>query len=298
MADEPIGPPAGDPPAGDPPAPPAGDPPSDPPAGAPPSDPPATDWRVDLAGEDKELLGFLGRYHSKDAALKAIKKQHDDIRSGKYRKPLGDDPSDDEMAAYRKDFGVPEKPEGYLEKLPDGLVVGDDDKPAVGKFLEKMHGANAPKGVADAALSAYYEIVDEQLAAVSEATAQAKRSCEDELRTEWGADYRRNDNVLQNFVGSLPEPVRDAFDKGTGPDGIPLGFNPEVRRWLVGLALAENPLATLVPGAGANAGQSINDEIASIEKVMRTNRSEYNRDTKMQERLRDLYTARDKMKAA
>ena len=37
------------------------------------------DWRADMAGGDDKLLGFLGRFHSKDAAVKAWKQQHDDI---------------------------------------------------------------------------------------------------------------------------------------------------------------------------------------------------------------------------
>lgn len=293
--------PAGDPPADlAPPAPPPADPTappvSDPPAGDPAPQPPATDWRSDMAGEDKELLGFLGRYASKDAALKAFKKTNDDIKKGVYRKPLSDDPTPDEIAAYRKDFGVPDKPEGYLEKLPEGLVIGDDDRPMVESFLAKMHSANAPAAVTSAALDAYYELVDQQAAAESEANATAKAAGEDALRSEWGGDYRRNLNILQSHLSTLPEAVTAAITGGRGPDGIALANNPEIIKWLTGLALESNPVATVVPGAGANQESAIADEIATIERTMRENRPAYNRDEKMQTRYRELLTARERIK--
>ena len=253
------------------------------------------DWRAEMAGEDKDLMGFLGRFHSKDAALKQFKKMNDDIRKGVYRKPLGADPTEDEMAAYRADFGVPDKPEGYLDKLPDGLVVGDDDRPFIDKFLVAMHGSNAPASVTSAAIDAYYGIVEEQNAAEMEANDNAKRSGEDALRGEWGAEYRRNLNVVGNHLQSLPEEVQGALMEGRGGDGIALMNNPHVLKWLASVALEANPLATVVPGAGANQAQAIGEEIATIENLMRTNRAAYNRDTAKQERLRELYGAREKL---
>lgn len=291
-----IDPPADDLPAADPAQKdPAADPPVkdtiDPAQKTPAND----DWRADMAGDDPELLKFLGRHQSKATALKEFKQIHADIRSGKYRKPLGDDPTDEEVAAYRKDFGIPDKPEGYLEALPDGLVVGDDDRPFVDTFLSKMHGANAPKSAVDQALSAYYEIVEDQVASEMEAIDQAKLASTDLLRQEWGPDYRRNLNIMHSHLDTLPEAVKEAFTLGKGPDGVPLGYNPEVLKWLTGLALEANPHATVVPGAGANQASAISDEIAKIEKMMRDDRKAYNADERIQARYRELITARDKL---
>lgn len=233
------------------------------------------DWRASFAGEDKELLGFLGRYHSQDAALKAWKKQHDDIRAGKYLKPLGEDATDEEKAAYLKSMGVPEKPEGYLEQLPSGLVVGDDDKPFVEKFLGQMHGANAPKAAVDAALTAYYGIVEEQEAAAAEANAAAKVQGEEALREEWGADYRRNLNAVKSFVESVPEDVGSILLGGTGADGVRLGNNPALLKWLASLALEANPLATVVPGAGANQAEAVDAELDALKAKMGDRNSDY-----------------------
>jgi len=256
------------------------------------------DWRDHFTGGDEKLLKLAGRYQSPKAMVEALGQLRAKLSSGKVIEPLGDDATDDEKAAYRKAMDIPDAPEAYLSKLPDGLVVGDDDRPAVDAFLSKMHASNAPQAVTNAALGAYYEIVEQQQAAQIEATEVAKRACEDALREEWATpgEYRRNDNVLQNYVGSLPEAIRDAFDKGIGPDGVPLGFNPEIRKWLVARALEENPIATVVPGAGANQASAIADEIATLEDFMGKNRKAWFSDNAKQERYRQLLDAQAQLK--
>jgi len=73
--------------------------------------------------------------------------------------------------------------------------------------------------------------------------------------------------------------------------------HPDMARWLAMNARTINPVATVVPGAGANIAGAIDDEITSIEKMMRTDRQAYNKDEKMQARLRELYGARERAKA-
>lgn len=277
--------------ASDPPAapPPAGDPP------VTPATPAADDWRARIAGDDEKLLGYLARIPSEKALAEQVKRHNDDLKAGKYRKPLPENPTDDEVAAWRKDNGVPEKPDAYMTTLPDGLVVGDDDKPFVDQFLTNMHAANAPPALVNAALETYYGIVEEQAAAQAEAANGAKNQSIEVLREEWGPDYRRNLNVMTGYLDTLPEPVANAFKFGKGADGLPLGYNADVLKWLTAQAMESNPLATVVPGAGANQASAIADEIAKIEGLMRTDRSAYNKDQKMQERLRELYSAREKL---
>lgn len=58
-----------------------------------------------------------------------------------------------------------------------------------------------------------------------------------------------------------------------------------------------NPAGALIPNAGENQIQSIDSEIAAIENLMRTDRKSYNADAGKQERLRQLYDAREKLKS-
>lgn len=289
--------PANDPPAADPPAndPPAADPSAnDPPAQPPAVVDPAKDWRAFLSDGDADALKFLGRYQSAGSAMKGFKKLNDEFKSGKFIKPLDENSTDEEKAAFRTAMDVPDKPEAYTEKLPDGLVIGPDDKPLVDQFVKSMHEANAPKGVVHAALSAYYDIVDAQVEAEDTANKQARQVTEDALRDEWGGDYRRNTNVLKGFIDAMPDGLGDVI-LGARVDGVQLLNNPTMVKWLMDQALRENPLATVVPGAGANSANAIADEIAAIEKTMREDRKSYTADEKMQARYRELLDARDRL---
>ena len=87
------------------------------------------------------------------------------------------------------------------------------------------------------------------------------------------------------------------------PDGTPIGYNPEVLKWLTAQALEKNPLATVVPGAGANQGEAVQEEIESIEAMMGDRSSAYwkgekgpDGKTAKERRLLTLYEARDRMK--
>ena len=233
------------------------------------------DWRSRMAGDDEKLLGFLGRYQSERAFVEAAKKDREAAKAASRYKPLPDAPTDEELAAYRKDNGIPDSPDGYMSALPDGLVVGDDDKPFVDQFMQAMHGANANPQVTAAALETYYNIVEEQAAQEAEMVKSAEREAIEELRTEWGADYRRNLNIMTNHLQTLPEAVRDAFTYGRGSDGKPLGYNPEILRWLTAQALEVNPVATVVPNAGADQAGAIATEMASLEAMMGDKNSKY-----------------------
>jgi hypothetical protein len=247
-----------------------------------------------MAGDDDKLLGFLGRYQSEKAFVEAAKKDRETARTKQLLK-LPDNPTPEEVAAFRKEQGIPDKADAYMASLPDGLVVGDDDKPFVDQFLTSMHGVNAPPAMVNAALETYYGIVETQAAAMADATRQAESSSIEALREEWGLDYKRNLTVMHAHLESLPPSVADAFKFGRGADGTPLGYNPDVLKWLTSLALETNPLATVVPGAGANQATAIADEIKTIEGKMRTDRAAYNKDEKMQERYRELVGARQKL---
>jgi hypothetical protein len=256
----------------------------------------AEDWRARLAGDDDKLMGFLSRYTDEKAFVAAAKKDRETARS-KLGGKLPDNPTDEDVAEFRKQNGIPDAPEGYLEALPKGLVIGDDDKPAIERVLAKAHAANASPAVANAFIEGYYELADEQAAAQAEAVAANKQANDDILREEWGPDYRRNVNITDAYLTTLPAEVSAAIVGGMDDKGMPLGANASFIKWLAGEALDKNPLSTVVPGAGANQASAIADEMAAIETRMRTDRSGYNKDEKMQARYRELIEAKQKIDA-
>jgi hypothetical protein len=253
-------------------------------------------WRQQYAGEDAKLLQRLERYQSPKAALDALISAQNKIQSGELRKPLGESATPEEIAAYRQQNGIPEKAEGYFEKLPDGLVIGDADKPLFNSFAEGLHKLNADPKIAQYAVGWYNKLQEEQTAKLAEGDTTAKTATEDELRTEWGGDYRANINHIQGFLAQAPEGVADLVSNARGSDGKAILNDPNVVRWLASVARDLNPTGTIVP-TGSTVGKGLEDEITEIETFMRTNRTEYRKDEKKQSRLRDLYDARTRQQA-
>lgn len=262
-------------------------------------------WRAKLSGEDKKELARLERFGSPADIWKAYRALEQKLSSGEVKSSLPKDATPEQLSQWRKDNGIPEAPEKYEINLEGGLVVGEQDKPRVDEFLKAMHGANASPAQVNAALNAYYKLVQTEETQLAEADSNFRSTAEDELRAEWGGDFRRNVNMVSSLLDSAPGEVGDLLRGGRTADGKLLGDHPAVMRWLVNMAREVNPVATVVPNAGANGAQAIGEEIASIEKAMRDRSSDYwkgpkaqgGKETVMQVRYRELVDSREKMKA-
>lgn len=268
------------------------------PAASAPADWPEN-WRQQYAGENEKVLKRLERYASPKSALDALIAAQDKISRGELKKPLGDKPSADDLAAYRADNGIPESPDKYDLKLSDGRVVGENDKELVNSFLASMHGKNATPEQVSAGVDWYYSFVEEQQAQRYEADEDYRRQSEDELRAEWGGEFRRNVNMISGLLDGAPEGVKDMLMEARAEDGTRLINSPATLRWLTQLSREINPVSAVVPGAGANAGQAISDELDNLKAMMGDPKSEYwkgPKAEKLQSRFRDLVNAQGKMK--
>lgn len=273
-----------------------------PPAGDPPAQTGAwgDDWRQKIAKDDAKLLKQLERFTSPEAFAQSWAEKQRLIDSGQVKKALGADATPEQIAQYRKDNGIPETAEGYFEKLPDGLVIGEADKPLFDSFAKGLHDLNVDPKVAQYAVKWYSDLQREAEANIAEGDRAHKTEVEDALRAEWGADYRANVNVMQAVLKSAPAGVAEMLQSARGADGRAVLNDPNVLRWLANVGRELNPVATLMPGAGTNAGNSIAEEIGNIEKLMANPSSEYWKgptSERMQSRYRELIDARERLKA-
>lgn len=252
------------------------------------------EWREKLAGEDEKALNMLKRIADPAGMLKKLQEQEKTIRAGKHKQPLGADATEDQIAEYRQVNGIPEKPDGYLEAL-DGLVIGDDDRPAVDAFLQAMHEGNAPPAQVKTALDWYYKTIEDKAATEAEADKSFRAEGEDALREAMGADYRANMSDLKGWLGAH-EGVLEAFGSARDASGRLIADNPVVINWLVQQMREVNPLATVVPGGGGGAIDTVEGELVKIRQLRRTDRAAYDKNTKMQERERQLLEAQAKHK--
>lgn len=220
-------------------------------------------WREDYATKaatvdgkvneevQSKILARLKRFPSAKEALDWGFSADKKIADGSYRKPLGDKATAEEIAEYRKSNGIPETPDKYLDSLPDGLVVGDEDKPFIEKFTKAFHDKNADPAVVHAAIATYYKVLDEQEGQRQEANTAAKTLTEDALRTEWGADFRANTNLINAFIGSMPEELQAELFQSAKPDGTQIMNNPEMLKWFAQQARELNYTGAVLPSGQA-----------------------------------------------
>lgn len=299
----PAAPPAGGkppavPPGGKLPAPGAGDPPPSDGGDAPPpadgDEPPAADWRKAIAGEDAKALETLNRFASPAELFKSYQALRQKVSSGELKAPLPKDATPEQIAEHRKANGIPEKPEGYLEALPEGLVLGDSDKAAYAPFLKNMHDQNASPAVVQAAIATHQQAQAQMAQAIQEADATLMAKTEDTLRAEWQGDYRPNMAAVDNFLTTnFSAEVKAAILNSRDEKNQPLIHNADFLKACAQLGRTLAP-AGATYGAGLDSLDTIDNEIKQINQFMRTNRKEYFADTKKQARLRELYAAKER----
>jgi hypothetical protein len=255
----------------------------------------ALDWRKQIAGGDEKAQKAFERFSTISDVGKSFLEAQAKIRSGELAKPLPKDATPEQIAEWRQGNGIPEKPEDYFKGLPNGLVIGADDKPMFDAVAGKLHELNAKPEVIHALADWYYGMQDEQVEAQKVADAEGKNKLTGALKTAWGNDFAANSNVYASYIAAAPKDVQEVLTQARGPDGNFLLYNPAVVSWLTAQAREINPAGHLVPNTGAGDVQSIETEIKSIETLMRTDRKAYNADSAKQERYRQLLEARMKL---
>lgn len=251
-------------------------------------------WRQELAGEDVKALKQLERYQSPKDIWNKARALEQRISSGELRSSLPKDASPEQVNAWRSENGIPEAPDKYDIKFGDGGLP-EADQPVISEVLKVMHSKNLNNDQAKSVVDWYYDAVARQAEERQEKDKEFAAQAQEELRAEWGADYKPNVNMINGLVSMAPPEVQDLIKGARLGNGDPFLAHPGAMQWLAGMARTINPVTTIIPGAGANIGSAIDDEITSIEKLMATDRKAYNADEKKQSRLRDLYDARERL---
>lgn len=256
-------------------------------------------WRNLIAGDNAEHLKTLERFATPKALYDSYGALRQKMSSGELRQitPFPDKGTPEDQAAWRTTNGIPAKSEEYLAnfKAPEGVVLDDDDKAVLGKLSASAHASHLPPAAFNATASWFLAEKKERVEARQDKDSQSFASSEDAMRAEWGPGYRENVARISAFLDIAPKGIKDAVGNARKADGSPLMHDPDFLRFMVDTARTINPAGVVLPGAGGNLAQSVADEINTIETTMRENRSKYDKDEKMQARLRELYGARDKL---
>lgn len=225
------------------------------------------EWRENYAGDDEKKLSYAKKYASPTAALDAGLAAQYKISSGEFRPvvPFPTEGDEKAQAEWRKGNGVPKDAKGY--EL--GREVEEDHQTAVESILEYGWSKNQSEETIKANVDFYFDSKEKAGEAEYEADEQTRVAAEDELRAEWGPEYRTNINRIDAFLNTAKEGVKDNILNARFPDGTPFCSNPDAMRFLIDAATLANPGTTLV-NLGDDAVKTITDRINEIKGKMGT----------------------------
>lgn len=251
------------------------------------------DWRQQIAGEDEKRLKQLERFTDFDAFTKSAFNAQDKIRSGEISSGLPENPSDEQLAAYREANGIPNTAEDYALSLDDGLVLGEMDERIMEGIYKVAHENNVSNDVVSQLTNAMLKGRDHEQQALINQDGLDKQTADRQLREAWGSDFEMNTGLVKNLINGLPETVRNDFANARLADGTAVFNSPAMMNFFAEAMRAMNPAATVVPAGNGNPTQAIESRISELESKMGT--PEWYKDTAGQQELQQLYTAKEQM---
>jgi hypothetical protein len=269
----------------------AGDPPglssladggSDPPA--PPNWP--EDWRERLAGNNDGFGKLLKRFASPENFARSYTELRQKVSAPPTLPTLPENPTEEQVAEYRKAIGIPETPDGYGIKFDESLGATEADNEMLQGFLAHMHGQHIPPAHAQAAFGWYQQWAAEQRDK-QVATAQRERArITNELRKEYGGEYKRNLGLADEFLTAYP-----GIAKYVNPNSPDLEFTRDI----IALARATAPEDALYSGDSDAGGKGLDEQIQELRTKSITGRLTDAEDAKYN-RLLQARMARDAKK--
>ena len=195
------------------------------------------------------------------------------ISAGELKAPLkapDANATPEQLAAWRKDQGLPATPADFIKdlKLANGVVPGEADKPLLDAVADMAHKSNYDQKTVNDFVGKYYELQDQLAGQRAEADNDLRIDSQQKLIEQMGPDFKRNMAALPSFWREQPEGIQDLVLGARTADGRTIGDLPEVTSWIVGLMRELNPAATLLPAGTDGTPASIASRKAQIESQM------------------------------
>lgn len=251
------------------------------------------DWRKLLAGEDAEAIKQLERFNDPQSLLKSYNEAQKTIReSGRVKIP-GKDATPEEISAWNKARGVPDKPADYkiTAKPAEGYEVTADDKAALALLTEKLHQNGADPAVVNAAHEVYYAMAEEASNRFLERSAEIHVETQEALKKQWiGHRYQENMNWANAAVSQFGlEKIMEIPVMGGGY----LGDNQDFIKAMasIGRLNAEDPY--FLKAAGSPGSIDPDARLKELQGLYRTNQKEYN-SPKVQAEIASILAAQER----
>lgn len=253
-------------------------------------------FRAQASAGDEKVAKALERYTDPQSVAKALIEAKTRISEGFKPEPYPEKGTDDEKAAWRDKNDVPAEAAAYVTSLPDGFVVGDEDKPAYDFFAGIAHEANIPQSAFDVFAAGYAKWEEQLDAQLVEMDDTHKAELDDLLAADYGpAEYRANKQGMIDFLNAqFPKETVDEILNARLPDGRGLFNNEHVVRSFIKIARLHNPAPHLVGGEG-DPMVSITGRLKEIDAMRKKDYEAYMRNEEIQKEERELLDAKQKL---
>lgn len=249
------------------------------------------DWRETLAKGDDKLLSKLNRFQSVDNVFRSYIDMERKMSAKAL--PLPEGASDEEVAQFRKNWNIPDKPEGYGIKPPEGFSKPETED--LNAFLADMHAAHVPPNIVHKATESYFRLRQQEEQQLYNAAVDQTIANKAELKAEMGKDYDRHVRIANaELVARIGADKAKALPAIVLADGTLLGDNPDFVRLIVAQGLRNADDAALISADGGQSGKTVQQQIDEIMTLMDgddTKRRQYH-SKETQDRLMQLYQAK------
>lgn len=178
----------------------------------------AANWRDGLDGE---LRTFADRLESPHDAVKSAFNLRKEI-STRIKLP-GKDAKPEDVSAYRKAVGAPEKADDYFQAA-DG--ESDTDKAVQAKVAEVLHKHHVPAAAAGELKAVVAELGQSIQAENDRVAIEARQNAHASLKKEWGADFEGNVELAARAAREFGGDEFLDFVSSTHINGQKLGDHP------------------------------------------------------------------------
>lgn len=216
-------------------------------------------WRAALKDDLKNHDLVKGFGNPSDCVREYVKIKGE---SAGYIKPLTEQSTPEEKAAYFTKLGRPEKPEGYEFTKPEGLPDEMFNPKLAGDFAQFLYDKGAPKSLAQDIYKWYNQMVVDSSKTVKDQEAQQavveKQKTEEvlnKLKNEWVGDkFEANKAVAVEAFKKFKIEGAEELLKNAKLDGVALGDHPIFLKWFyeIGKLTKDDSALIRKEGTGIN----------------------------------------------
>lgn len=231
------------------------------------------DWRDGIT--DSDARKHAERFTTLEDMAKATLDGRKQL--SKMITPLRANAKEEDVAAYNKALGVPERASDYEFTTPEGMdeadFEADDVKERIQAFADIAHANHVPAEAFDQIMQWYLQASNDSAVALQQADAAFAEQAQMDLKKDWGPQYEKEVTYANRGAEWAAEGDFEAFRQLEDKNGNFIGDHPLVVRMMnrVGRAMSEDGIGSfpIDTETSATLSAELNDLTMQQDELMR-----------------------------